>query len=379
MQMEEILGHYCDPGALPRVEPLGAGHINDTWLVRTGEVSFVLQRLNCRVFPHPQRIVDNLAILSSHVAGKKTPPGRRWEHCTLLPTRAGALFCTDGRGELWRAVRYIDNTVTLEAVTSPTEAGEVGWALGHFHRLVTDLPGAHLHDTLPGFHVLPRYLSHFDRVRERGASSDRGGETLDGHRLPQGLYKDSDLRFCLDFVEARRSDAAILEQARQQGKIRVRTIHGDPKAGNVLFDAASGQAVSLIDLDTVGPGLILSDIGDCLRSCCNPSGETTADLSRVVFDLDFCRELLAGYFAGAGEAFPEEERGLIFQAARLTAFELGLRFLTDFLEGNRYFKVSCAEENLHRARVQFHLTRSMERQQREIEALAVKGGCPSRR
>ena len=358
--MQKIIAQFCDPSALPAVEPvvtvLGVGNINDTWLVRTGEQHFVLQRLNRQVFPQPHLVMANLATLSRHLADKVNTSGQRWENSMLLPTNEGALFYTDHQGEFWRAVSYIDRTTTHQTVATPARAGQVGWALGHFHLLLADLPACDLHETLPGFHILPCYLDHFDRVLSGAA-----------------MKSDPDLRFCLDFVAARRKGADLLEQARHQGKVRVQTIHGDPKAGNVLFDAASDLAVSLIDLDTVGPGLIHYDIGDCLRSCCNASGEAAADLSQVAFDMDLCRETLAGYFSGAGALLSGHDRELIFPAVRLISFELGLRFLTDSLAGNCYFKVLHEAENLHRALVQFHLVQSIESRKREIERMVFTG------
>lgn len=355
--MQEIIAQFCVSSALPAAEPvitvLGVGNINDTWLVRTGDLSFVLQRLNRQVFPLPQLVMANLATLSCHLAAKVNSSGQRWENSILLPTHDGAPFYTDRQGDLWRAVSYIDRTTTHQSIATPAQAGQVGWALGYFHLLLADLPAQELHETLPGFHILPCYLDHFDQVISGAA-----------------MKNDPDLRFCLDFVAARRKDADVLERARYQGKVRVQTIHGDPKAGNVLFDVESDLAVSLIDLDTVGPGLIHYDIGDCLRSCCNASGEAAADPSRVEFDMDLCREALAGYFSGAGDLLTEYDRELIFPAVRLISFELGLRFFTDYLAGNRYFKVRHEEENLQRALVQFHLVQSIESQKKAIDCLA---------
>lgn len=363
--MQEIIAQFCSDASLPAVEPvvtvLGAGNINDTWLVRTGVLSFVLQRLNRQVFPQPHLVMANLATLSRHLLGKVNSCDQRWEHCILQPTNTGALFHIDHQGEVWRAVSHIDRTITRQTITTSAQARQVGWALGHFHLLLADLPARDLHETLPGFHILPCYLDHFDRVRSGAAmKSDRK------------TGPESSLRFCFDFITARRSGADLLERVRHEGKIKVQTIHGDPKAGNVLFDVASDLAVSLIDLDTVGPGLIHYDIGDCLRSCCNVSGEVAADLSQVSFDIDMCREVLAGYFSGAGTLLSAYDRQLIFQAVRLISFELGLRFFTDYLAGNCYFKVLHEEENLQRAQVQFHLVQSIERQKKEIEKIALK-------
>ncbi len=351
--MEEVLRQFCPhaPGAVS-ISVLGQGNINDTWLVRSADGAFVLQRLNSQVFPHPHWIMANLATLSRHLLEKEEPCGQRWENSSLLPTRSGAPFYTDHAGHTWRAMSYIDGTITHPAISTSARARQVGWALGHFHHLLADLPAEKLHDTLPGFHVLPQYLQSFDQALDQAATRGSG-----------------DLHFCLDFVAARRSGADLLERARRRGKITVRVVHGDPKAANILFDAATDLAVSLIDLDTVGPGLPLSDIGDCLRSCCNVLGEEAGNVSAVEFDVEICRAILAGYFSGAGALLSGHERGLIFETLRLTAFELGLRFVSDYLAGNRYFKVSHGEENLGRALVQFHLVQSIERQQTEIEAI----------
>lgn len=361
--MLEIIAQFRETSSLAAVEPvitvLGVGNINDTYLVRTGDSSFVLQRLNRQVFAQPQLVMANLATLSRHLQGKVNTCDQRWENSILLSTNTGALFHADRQGEVWRAVSHIDRTTTHQTITTSGQARQVGWALGHFHHLLADLPARDLHETLPGFHILPGYLDHFDRVWS-GAAMKSGRKT----------GPESSLRFCFDFIAARRFGADLLERARYEGRIKVQTIHGDPKAGNVLFDVASDLAVSLIDLDTVGPGLIHYDIGDCLRSCCNVSGEVAADLSQVSFDMDMCREVLAGYFSGAGTLLSAYDRQLIFQAVRLLAFELGLRFFTDYLAGNSYFKVLHEEENLQRALVQFHLVQSIERQKKEIEKIA---------
>lgn len=359
--MREILEQFCpsDFGDEVELNPLGEGNINGTWLVRSPRRTFVLQRLNPAVFPRPELIMANLATLSDYFQRKQDLCGRRWEPSALLATEVGEPFYTDEAGVAWRAMTYIEGTVTYQQINTSARAQEVGWALGHFHRLLADLPPSVLHETLPGFHVLPRYLAQFDQVCQGGIGPE-----------------SAELRFCLDFVEARRAEADTLERARQRGVTGIRVVHGDPKAANVLFDALNDQAVSLIDLDTVGPGLVLADIGDCLRSCCNPLGEMAADPVRVEFDPDLCRALLTGYLSEAGSLLTPPERELIFTAVRLITFELGLRFFTDHLAGDSYFKVSCRGQNLHRALIQFHLVQSIERQQEAITRIVLTGAGP---
>ena len=228
----------------------------------------------------------------------------------------------------------------------------MGWALGTFHALVDDLPAEMLADTLDGFHVTPLYLRRYDEVlaaKEPAASPE--------------------VRFCMDFIRARRGLAEVLEKAIRRGVLRLRPIHGDPKANNILIDTKTRRAVAIVDLDTVKPGLLHYDIGDCLRSSCNPAGEEAGDGEAVEFDTDLCRAVLAGYFSAAGNFLTPQDREYIFDAVRLIAFELGLRFFTDHLEGNVYFKVGREEQNLARALVQFRLAASIESLERSIRRI----------
>jgi hypothetical protein len=191
---------------------------------------------------------------------------------------------------------------------------------------------------LPGFHVLSFYLECFDRVRRVC-------------RVRNSL----ELRFCLGIVEKYRNRMQVIHQAEREGLLTPHIIHGDPKAANILFDSESDDALCLIDLDTVRPGLLLYDIGDCLRSCCNPGGEEEGDPDAVRFDAELAREIMAGYSAGAGPLFTAYDRANVFAAVCLLCFELGLRFLTDYIDGNRYFRTTDAEDNLRRALRQFRL------------------------
>jgi Ser/Thr protein kinase RdoA (MazF antagonist) len=224
--------------------------------------------------------------------------------------------------------------------------------LAMFHRLLCELPIQKLADTLIGFHITPRYLEHFDQVL---AQNNPG-------RSPEVDYG-------LRFVKERRIWVNVLEEAKAQGRLQLRPIHGDPKVNNVMIDTSTRQAIGLVDLDTVKPGLIHYDIGDCLRSGCNPLGEDTEYWETVRFEPDYCRAILQGYLPVAGDFFLENDYDYLFEAIRLIAFELGVRFLTDFLEGNVYFKVDRERQNLFRALVQFKLTASIELQAATIQTV----------
>ena len=230
---------------------------------------------------------------------------------------------------------------------------EVGFALGFFHTQVSGLRPLRLKDTLEGFHVTPIYLKRYVGVlaRSNGPAS-------------------ADESYCVDFIEKRKDFAHVLENARTEGKLPLRIIHGDPKVSNVMIDRRTDLAVSIVDLDTVKPGLLLYDIGDCLRSGCNPLGEDPETPEDVHFEPEICRTLLKGYFsAAAKDSCCEHERKLIYDSIRLLAFELGLRFFTDYLEGNVYFKVGDPLQNLRRALTQFRLTESIESQSGALRSI----------
>ena len=333
---------FIEPDSVFSIARLGDGNINDTYLVEDSGRSFVLQRINSHVFPRPELVVENFVTVTAHIAEQNRKLCPHWQDIRLISTVDDRPFFRDGHGAVWRAQSYIDETVTFSTIDTPDRARQVGWALGIFHHLLADLPGASLHETLPGFHVLAAYLEHFDRVR---------------HLRP--IRQSPELRHCFDIVEKYRTQMYSIQRAEIERRLVPHIIHGDPKAANVLFDQDSGRTVCLIDLDTVRPGLLLYDIGDCLRSCCNPAGEEGGDSCAVRFDADLAREILTGYYAGAGQLMTPSDKALVFDAVCLLSFELGLRFLTDYMDGNCYFKIVNDEDNLQRALRQFHLLTSL--------------------
>ena len=369
--MHGIAGRFAQGCGISDIREYGSGNINDTYLVTLDSGNgkrFVLQRVNTRVFRRPELVMSNMRYVTGHMRERlrlprlrETPSGmegRRWEVPEVLLTEAGGDHHIDADGSFWRAISFIEASRSFDTVRDAGHASEVGFALGAFHSLLSDLPVATLADTLEGFHVTPGYLRRYDEV------------LLDGARAKgKGNGRDAEVDHCLRFVEERRPWAGVLENARADGRLRLRPIHGDPKVNNVMMDTATGLAVGLIDLDTVKPGLIHYDIGDCLRSACNPLGEANGRWRDVRFDVDLCRAVLRGYFSQARDFLDENDREYIYEAGRLIAFELGLRFFTDYLEGNVYFKVSYPDHNLVRALVQFRLTESIETQAASIGAV----------
>jgi Ser/Thr protein kinase RdoA (MazF antagonist) len=319
------------------------------------EKDFILQRLNTRVFRRPELVMQNMRTVTEHVLKRlqRSPlSGRRWEVVRVLPARDGRDHWTEPAGAFWRAISFIDAAQSFDTIQDVEHAREVGTALGMFQNLISDLPTERLADTLEGFHITPLYLRHYDEVLAK---------------KPAG--RSPEVNYGLRFVSKRRAWAHVLEQAKAQGRLQLRPIHGDPKVDNVMIDTATRQAVAMVDLDTVKPGLVHYDIGDCLRSSCNPLGEQTERWETVYFETDICQAILQGYLALARAILTENDYEYLFDAIRLIAFELGLRFLTDYLEGNVYFKVRRPEHNLARALIQFKLTESIESQEKTIRAI----------
>lgn len=356
-----IAERFALGGDLGSIEAMGNGNVNDTYLVRvlgTPDRRFVLQRLNTLVFPNPERLMANIHALGEHVerrlaAGDGLKADHRWEVPRLIPVRQGPHpWVEDPAGHIWRMITFIDDARSFETVEDDAQARELGYGLGTFHSLVSDLPIERLAETLEGFHITPTYLEAY---RETLAATTA---------LPE-----PELAFCQAFVAARSDRAGVLEEAKGRGVLRLRPIHGDPKVSNVMMDLRSGRAVGLVDLDTVQPGLIHYDIGDCCRSGCNPLGEETQDWRAVHFDLGRCEVILAGYLAAARSFLTGDDIAYLYDAIQLITFELGLRFLTDHLKGNVYFKVRHPRHNLERALVQFRLSESIEEQEGAIRAV----------
>jgi hypothetical protein len=365
-KLTQIAEQFNTNGPVVSVKEYGTGNVNDTYLVTLdapgGNKYFIMQRINQHVFRQPELIMLNMSALSDHVQARleqedlANTSTRRWIVPRVFHTQDGHSYYRDENADFWRAMSFIDHSTAYPRVRDAQHAAEAGYALGRFQSLISDMRVDQLHDTLVGFHITPGYLQHYDGVLARnGVVHSRNGS--------------ADERYCKAFVAQRRKFANVLEDAKLNGQLPLRPMHGDPKIDNIMIDDATGKAVSIIDLDTVKPGLVHYDVGDCLRSCCNLLGEETDDLSHVCFELDLCREILRGYLSVTSAFFNASDYDYLYDAIRLIAFELGLRFFTDHLEGNVYFKARHPEHNLHRALVQFKLAESIEAQESDLKSI----------
>lgn len=352
----DVLAAFCYDPATCAVAPLGFGNINDTYLVRSNSHSFVLQRINGNVFPKPLRVIENFQKISNHLTRKKNGARRQLQVAVPVLTLEKRLFYRDSNGDFWRGQSYLLHK-SCKVLASPGQAYQVGRALAIFHRLIGDLDVQGLLDPLPGFHNLPRYLEEYDR--EMGITK---------------IVTSEELSICVKTIKRYRQQAAILENAKLAGILTLQPIHGDPKVDNFLF-GDQGEVLGLLDLDTVAMGLVHYDLGDCLRSCCNRVGETGGGILPITFDMAFCQALLNGYFSEPNQLLSKEQRSYIFDGVLLICFELGVRFFTDHLRGNPYFKVEQQGDNLLRAVNQFRLVDDIAEREKEIRAMATSAGC----
>ena len=354
-----IAQQFVPRGKAVAVTKLGDGNINQTFLVtvdREIESHFVLQQINTQVFLQPHLVMDNIKLFANHVNDKLLDftfvDRRSWQTPQVLATANRQHHYVDRNSGFWRAISYIDNAQSYNTIQDLQHAYEIGYGLGVFHTLISDLDIAQLADTLPGFHITPNYWQQYQQTLK----------TTD-------IEESSEIAYCQNFLAARADIIDTLEEAKQQGLLKLRPIHGDPKINNIMIDNLTQKAIAMVDLDTIKPGLVHYDIGDCLRSGCNVLGEETSNWQEVNFDLDLAQQILQGYFAIAKSFLTSTEIDYIYDSIRLIAFELGLRFFTDYLNHNIYFKTDYPGHNLQRALVQFQLTQSIENQASKIKKI----------
>ncbi|MBN8654950.1 MAG: aminoglycoside phosphotransferase family protein [Anaerolineae bacterium] len=344
--LHTIAEKFASGNSVSAVTEFGNGNINDTYIVTCSpQEKFVLQRINTHVFKQPSLIMQNMRAFTEHVHRRVRLEGRVWDSPRVIPAQDGNDYFIDSENGFWRAISFIDNARSFDTITDSTHAREVGYALGTFQSLISDLPIDSLADTLEGFHITPRYLQHYDTV------------------FPQHKRQLSpEVKHGIQFIEERRAFAFTLEDA----GLPLRPIHGDPKVNNVMVHNDTGKAISIVDLDTVKPGLVHYDIGDCIRSGSNPLGEDAENWQAVHYNPEIGAALLEGYLAEAQAFLTPADYEHLYTSIRLLAFELGLRFFSDYLAGDVYFKVKYPEHNLQRALVQFQLTQSIEAHEAEI-------------
>jgi len=345
--------HFAIDGDFAGAKPYGSGHINDSYCAVFDRGSraerFILQRMNHHIFRDPVALMENIQRVTAHLAQQlngQADCDRRV--LTLIPTRAGRFWHRDEEGAYWRAYRFIQNATSYDAVQSPDQAHEAARAFGRFQQMLTSLPAPRLHETIPDFHNTPKRFA----ALERAIAADAVG------RVAQARPE-------IEFARERQSIVGVLIDA----NLPERVTHNDTKFNNVLLDDATGEGLCVIDLDTVMPGLVAYDFGDMVRTTTSSAMEDERDLSKVRMEFPMFEGLLRGYLESAGAFLTAAERETLALSGKLITLEIGIRFLTDFLGGDTYFKVHREGHNLDRCRTQFKLVESIEQQEEAMNDL----------
>ena len=340
----EIAARFAVDGGVDRCERYGNGHINETFLVtaQTGR-QYVLQRLNRGVFQDVPALMHNVGAVTAYLAERNADP-RRSLH--LVPTEAGAQFLLDEAGEYWRMYDYITGSICLEAAETPEDFYQSALGFGEFQRALADFPAAELAETIPQFHDTP---NRYRQLREAMA------------RDPLGRLRD--VRPEVEFALAREEEAGKLMRQLTAGELPLRVTHNDTKLNNVLLDAATRRALCVIDLDTVMPGLTAFDFGDSIRFGAATAAEDERDLDRMEMSLKLYETFASGFVAACGGALTQAELASLPLGAKLMTLECGVRFLTDYISGDVYFRIHRPDHNLDRCRTQFKLVADMEKKE----------------
>ncbi|HEY2472268.1 MAG TPA: aminoglycoside phosphotransferase family protein [Terracidiphilus sp.] len=342
-----VAATFCVDGELKSIERYGSGHIHDTYSVRFGSDRssghILLQRINTRIFENPIALMENIERVTKHVRSRLTGIADAERRVLqLLASREGRSWNVDAEERYWRAYYFIEGAETFDEVTSSRQAFEAAKAFGVFQRMLVDLPGARLAEAIPNFHNTPKRFMDFEFAVDR-----------DKAKRCKGVEQEIAFAMSRMAISGALVDAGLPE----------RVTHNDTKLNNALLDERTGEGICVIDLDTVMPGLVAHDFGDMVRTMTCPAAEDELDLSRVEMKFSLFEAVLRGYLAGAGDFLTADERESLIAGAKVIVFEQGIRFLTDFLVGDRYYKVSRRGQNLDRCRTQFRLLTSIEQQE----------------
>jgi hypothetical protein len=355
LNLPDLAANFSMEGTFANARPFGSGHIHDTFLVKTREhdcPDYILQRINHTIFQDIPRLMENIVRVTGHIRGKlNAVPGARPERevLTVIPTTDGSNFHRDVSGNYWRCYLFIDCNRSYDLVGSPELACEGGKHFGRFLKFLADFPDPPLYETIPGFHDLGIHLQKFFTNVQTDPCRRAGTVAAE-----------------IAFVQERAEAMKCILRLGQAGRIPLRITHNDTKFNNILFDE-QGRGLCIIDLDTVMPGYVHYDFGDAIRSGANRAREDEPNLERVGMDIDLFAGYARGFLASLSGCLTEVETSHLAFSAKLFAFLIGLRFLSDYLAGDHYFKIKYPGHNLQRARVQFRLLESMERQFKQME------------
>ena len=361
-RLSEVLQAFDFGAPVVGAVRFGQGHINDTFVVHTQPVDaccrrFILQRMSPAAFKRPDQLMENIIGVTDYLGREieKNGGDRSREALEVLRTRNGKPYYTDEAGGAWRVYPFIERTICCQSAETPELFAASGRAFGRFQRLLQGYPAETLHETIPHFHDTEDRLAKL----KAAVAADKLGRAKDCQRE-------------IAFVLEREADCSVALRALRDGELPLRVTHNDTKLNNVLMDEKSGEGVCIIDLDTVMPGLAINDFGDSIRFGANHSAEDETDLGKVNLDVELFSVYTAAFLEGAGGSLTAKEIEYLPWGAKLMTLECGIRFLTDYLEGDVYFHISRPGQNLDRCRTQFKLVSDMEAHWDELMDIVMK-------
>ena len=348
-ELEEVINEFQYEGKLVFIKPYGSGHINDTFLLKyeigyMGSLNVILQRMNREIFEKPVELMENVIGVTEHLKKKIVEMGGNPERETLnlIPAKNGKKYVIDSQGEYWRSYIYITDATSYDKVEKPEDFYESAVAFGKFQGLLSDYPAESLHDTIRGFHDTKARFLAFQNAVEKDICGRKAS-----------VKKE------IEFVLEHEKLTTVFDTLIRKGEIPLRVTHNDTKLNNVMIDDKTGKGICVIDLDTIMPGLAMNDFGDSIRFGASTAAEDEIDLTKVSCDMNLYEIYLRGFLKGCNGKLTSKEMELLPFGAKVMTFECGMRFLTDYLEGDHYFKIHRENHNLDRCRTQFKLVEDM--------------------
>lgn len=343
----EIISNFQMEENVLSVEHYGSGHINHTFLIKTERnQKYILQKINTSIFPCVEQLMENILHVTSFLRERIVQEGgdAARETMTVISAKDGKPYYIDGQENAWRVYLFIEDAVSYDQIEKKEDFYQCGRAIGRFQALLADFPADSLHEIIPDFHNTPKRYRDFEEAVEADC-----------------CLRAAEAAKEIAFVRARQAEMSVLTDMLAEGKLPLRVTHNDTKLNNILIDKKTQKAVCLIDLDTVMPGLSVYDFGDAIRFGANTAKEDETDIEKVSLSLELYQLCLKGFLEGTGGRLTQEELEMLPMGAKIMTLECGMRFLTDYLQGDVYYQIHREKHNLDRCRTQFALVADMEK------------------
>ena len=352
-ELQEIFEKFAISDKFLEANPFGNGHINDTFLVATSNSKYILQRLNHHVFKNIEKMNQNIISALTHFDKQDNlSETKRFRKLEISLTNEGKSYFLDKNGSFWRVMNFVDNSISFDVTAKPEIAYQAAKAFGYFQKQIIELNPDNFFPVIEDFHNLEMRLKTFEKVLAENAQNRNNLANAE-----------------IEIVESHRDISEKLTQLLDTKKIPIRVTHNDTKINNVLLDKDSLEGIAVIDLDTIMPGTILFDFGDMIRTFSSPAAEDEVDLSKVVLRKDIFKAMAKGYISELKDVLTKSEIDNLVFGGKILTFMIGLRFLTDFLEGDIYYKTSKKNHNLIRCRTQFKLLHEIEQNELELNSI----------